>query len=520
VSAADFDPDGDAGSPPVRSEAALQFGIRTPHRVAARQPLPAARPCSGISAGAVAQLPLPVMVGEGRPSTDFVISAPQPTDSLPAPTATLRRECVLDNGASQHTLRGWCPGALRPMESGDGLIVRLKVTGGIVDVLLAERIAGWSSRWGNGLIDLSSRGNLQLRGLSFQHLPALHEALTEAGLLDDSEAGEAARNVVSSPLAGLDPAAVLDARPIVKSLEQRLATDASLHILPGKFGFAVDDGGLLGLAAVPADVQFVARRTADGPIFAICLAGAKRDCLGPCRPDAVADVGTALARVFLSLQKPPIRRMRDLVAALGAETIAREAGLALSSVPQTDRAALPSAFLRVHSLGTAGFLGLGLPFGRVAAGDFAILASSAATMGAHDLRLTPWRAILIPVPSVGRARMLSAKLDRRSFILDPEDPRRRIAACPGAPSCERSTTNVRDDAAHLAATFAGAPGSDSVIHISGCSKGCAHPRPAAVTLVGRDGRYDLVRNDVASGSPAERGLTLAQAMERMRGGAP
>ncbi len=415
-------------------------------------------------------------------------------------------------------LRGWCPGALRPMQSGDGLIVRLKLTGGIVNVPLAERIARWSSQWGNGQIDLSSRSNLQLRGLSLQHLSALHDALAEAELLDDSETGEATRNVVSSPLAGLDPVAVLDIRPIAKSLERHLANHASLHTLPDKFGFAIDDGGLLGLAAIPADVLFMACQTIAGPAFTINLAGAPRNCLGPCRPEMVAEVATALARVFLRLRTNSISRMRDLVATLGAETIAREAGLALSPVPHIDRRALPSAPLGVHLLGAAGFLGVGLPFGRITARDFAELASSAASMGAHDLRLTPWRAILIPVPSVGRARMLSAKLDRRSFILDPEDPRRRIAACPGAPSCERATTRVRDDAAQLAATFAGASGSDTVIHISGCAKGCAHPRAAAVTLVGREGRYDLMRNDVASGSPAERGLTLAQAAERMRGG--
>jgi precorrin-3B synthase len=457
------------------------------------------------------------MVGEGRPSTDFVISAPQPTDILPAPTATLRRECVLDNGASRYTVKGWCPGALRPMESGDGLIVRLKLTGGIVDVSLAERIARWSSQWGNGQIDLSSRSNLQLRGLTIQHLPKLHDGLADAELLDDNETGEAARNVISSPLAGLDPAAVLDIRPIVKSLEQRLVTDASLHTLPHKFGFAVDDGGLLGLAGVPADVLFVASQTVDGPAFTIHLHGAPRICFGPCRPETVAEAAAALARVFLRLRTNSIRRMRDLVDALGAETIAREAGLTPSSVPPTDRTA--SAFLGVHSLGTAGFLGLGLPFGRITSGDLIDLAYSAASIGGRDLRLTPRRAILIPVPSIGRARMLLAELNRHAFILDPEDPRRRIAACPGAPSCERATTDVRNDAAHLAATFAGASGSDTVIHISGCEKGCAHPRPAAVTLVGRDGRYDLVRNDVASGSPAERGLTLAQAVERVRGGA-
>ena len=84
---------------------------------------------------------------------------------------------------------------------------------------------------------------------------------------------KATRNVISSPLAGLDPAAVLDVRPIAKSLEQRLATDASLPTLPHKFGFAVDDGGLLGLAAIPADVLFVAfKRSMVRPLRSISTA--------------------------------------------------------------------------------------------------------------------------------------------------------------------------------------------------------------------------------------------------------
>ena len=210
--------------------------------------------------------------------------------------------------------------------------------------------------------------------------------------------------------------------------------------------------------------------------------------------------------------------MRDLVAALGAETIAREAGLALSSVPHTDRTALPSAFLGVHLLGTAGFLGLGLPFGRITAGDFADLASSAASMGAHDLRLTPWRAILIPVPSVGRARSCRRNwTDVHSFWI----PRTRDAASPPVRAPLPANGPRRGCGTMPPTLRPPSPGirSDTVIHISGCAKGCAHPCPAAVTLVGRDGRYDLVRNDVASGSPAERGLTLAQAVERMRGGA-
>jgi precorrin-3B synthase len=403
-------------------------------------------------------------------------------------------------------IRGWCPGALRPMPSGDGLIVRLKPSGGIVDTALAQRIAQWSRRWGNGQIDLSSRANLQLRGLSTEHLPALHDALAESGLLDSTEAGESVRNVITSPLAGLDPHAIIDVRPIAKSLEQRLTGDTSLHALPGKFGFAIDDSGLLALDEVPADIRFVA---CHGPAFTIHLAGAAHVPLGPCHADAVADVAATLAHTFLRHRE---RRMRDLVAAHGAEAIASEAELPHAPTPGPTRSAFP--ILGAHPLGSTGFLGVGLPFGRITAEHLAALASAAAAIGTQDLRLTPWRAILVPLPSLAAARALSAQLPTDAFILDPSDPRRRIAACPGAPACERATTPVRDDAASLAAAIA--PGSGIAIHISGCEKGCAHPRAAQITLVGRNGRYDLVRDGAPSDPPALRGLSIKQATEQMR----
>ena len=251
-------------------------------------------------------------------------------------------------------VRGWCPGALRPMESGDGLIVRLRISLGVVGIALAEEIARWSRRWGNGQIDLTNRGNLQLRGLSVRHLPELHDALAECGLLESSEASEAVCNVIASPLAGLDPAAVLDVRPIASALEKRLAGNASLHGLPGKFGFAIDDGGSLNLDDVAADIRFVARSTPDGPVFEIHLAGAPRDRFGPCRPDALVDVAEVLSRVFLRLRTgrhTGIRRMRGLVAACGSQAIGREAGLALVGSPHTARVVHPPRFPGCASIG-------------------------------------------------------------------------------------------------------------------------------------------------------------------------
>jgi sulfite reductase beta subunit-like hemoprotein len=275
----------------------------------------------------------------------------------------------------------------------------------------------------------------------------------------------------------------------------------------------------------------------------------------------LADAATALCLVFLDArrgQESRIRRMRDLVAARGTEAIGRAANLdqlgshhfhPRSALPERDRTEAKTSHTpppivivgldprishgRCRADGVAAnagsehddardapqavaFLGVGLPFGRMVAEDLAQLASAVAWAGGRELRLTPWRAILVAVPSVQAARALSTGLASHAFIFNPDDPRRRIAACPGAPSCECGTTRVRDDAASLAATIAAMPGNGTVLHVSGCEKGCAHPRKAAVTLVARCGRYDLILNGSASDVPAMQGLTQDQAADQIR----
>jgi precorrin-3B synthase len=110
--------------------------------------------------------------------------------------------------------------------------------------------------------------------------------------------------------------------------------------------------------------------------------------------------------------------------------------------------------------------------------------------------------LLIGVASHHAAR-LTAAAAQRGFVVDPRDPRRRIAACPGAPGCASGFIPARALAAalapslppHLAAT------SRVSLHISGCPKGCAHPGPAALTVVGAARGCGLVRDASARGAP-------------------
>ncbi len=420
-------------------------------------------------------------------------------------------------------VKGWCPGALRPMESGDGLIVRLKLTGGIVPLDLAAKIADWSKRWGNGQIDLTSRANLQIRGMTEADIEPLQDAMAAAGLLDVSSEGEAVRNVIASPLAGIDPDALLDIRPVVAALEARLTLDDRLHGLPAKFCWLVDDGGSFPLDDVRADVRFEA---ISATTFAVVLDGSDNGF----RPVSTNEVSNAAARIAIAFRLSGARRMRDhsdttaIAQAAGLKALARLSGRGwceasgegagdfkdISTLTLPSKATGPSLS---RAAGEGLFLaGVGLPFGRIAASDLLQLAKNAAAGGASELRLTPWRTILIPLPTHDSAQSLAEALSSGSFILDPGDPRLRVAACVGAPACPRATTDVRADAARLAALVR--PG--DLLHVSGCAKGCAHPRAAAVTLVGDGGAYNLVCGGSPGDQPVRTGLTVDKAEQELR----
>ena len=81
----------------------------------------------------------------------------------------------------------------------------------------------------------------------------------------------------------------------------------------------------------------------------------------------------------------------------------------------------------------------------------------------------------------------------------PDDPRLAVFACPGQPDCANASVMTRRDAARLAAAARPLLQTGGQIHVSGCAKGCAHPGPAALTLVGDDGAYRVV----VEGSPRD-----------------
>jgi len=87
-------------------------------------------------------------------------------------------------------------------------------------------------------------------------------------------------------------------------------------------------------------------------------------------------------------------------------------------------------------------------------------------------------------------------------ITDPLDARLRVMACTGSPGCPQAWQKTRKLARRLAPSVP----LGRTVHVSGCSKGCAHPGVADVTLTGTPRGFGLVRNGTAR-DPCERIFT-------------
>lgn len=403
--------------------------------------------------------------------------------------------------------KGWCPGALRPMETGDGLLARVRAPQARLSLDQAAALADAALRCGNGVIGLSARANLHLRGLGERTLPDLRARLEEAGLIDVDPEVERLRNVVLSPLDDIDPKALFDLGPSVMALETRLREDERLRRLPAKFGFVLDARGRLPLGDIDSDIRFEATR--DG-MLAVFLAG--EDALATeCALQETGDVAAQLGLAFLALAgagETAPRRMRALVERAGAAAVFSEAGCDTTSRARSPRRSSLRDALGAHAYGATAVIGAAAPFGEIDAGRFKALIEGARALGADSLRLTPWRAFLIASLEQSGAELLVGSMIELGFIVDADDPRLRIAACPGAPACMHGCRSVRDDAARWAATLP--KGDGVVLHISGCAKGCAKPAAAAATFTATATGYDLILGGRAADPPMRRNLSSAE----------
>lgn len=367
---------------------------------------------------------------------------------------------------SDPIIRGWCPGAHRPMMSADGLVVRVRPFRAELNAAQVAGLCDLAQRFGAGLIDLTSRANLQLRGVAEADHAGLLTALSGLGLLDADPALEARRNI-------LMPADWVPGDLTARLHDALIAALPGLPALPGKMGLALDTGATGQLGAGSADFRF--ERAADGGLIL------RAD--GAATGRAINEAGAMAALAGLT----------DWFTASGGLQAGRMARhLKTTALPAEWQGCAPRPDTGGPAIGPMGdgFV-LGLPFGQITA---AALAALMADSGARALRLLTGRRIWLR-----GATQLPA--DHGAVLTAPDAALLAVDACPGAPFCPQAAVETRALARRLAPLMAGRS-----LHVSGCAKGCARPRTAQITLIGRDGRFDLVQNGAPWDAPQRRGL--------------
>lgn len=356
-----------------------------------------------------------------------------------------------------------CPGALRVHRAADGPLARIRLPGGMIAPCQLDALAQAADDFAGGTLELTARGNVQLRAIT--DTAAVAAAVAAAGLLPSPD-HELVRNIVASPLSGRT-GGLLDVRPWVGRLDTAIQDDAELAALPGRFLFSIDDGtgDVSGLAA-DAGVQVL-----DDGRVALLLAG--RDTgVRPQAGDALAALVT-VARRF-SLERGNAWRIKELddVSALlaGYEITATER---LQVTPATRP---PVGWIGQDDGRVA--LGAAVPLGVLSTRQ----ARFVAAVGAPVV-ITPWRSLLVSDLTEGVADAALRVLAPLGLVFDGTSHWLDVGACVGSPGCARSRADVRADAAGaVRAGMVSGP-----VHYVGCERACGRPAHGQLLVAGAGG---------------------------------
>ena len=148
--------------------------------------------------------------------------------------------------------RGACPGLSAPMPTGDGLLVRLHPIGTIPLAAFAG-LCRAARRHGNGVIEITSRGSIQVRGLSKETAPQFAADIAALDIAADDGVP-----ILCNPLAGIDAEEIFDGATLTAELRRVLAGTALAKKLSAKVSVAIDGGGAIGLAKLAADIRLTA----------------------------------------------------------------------------------------------------------------------------------------------------------------------------------------------------------------------------------------------------------------------
>lgn len=401
--------------------------------------------------------------------------------------------------------RRWaCPGFFRMPETGDGGICRIKLPLGCVTPAQLRAIAEGARKFGNKIIELTNRCNFQIRGVLPGKETELSAHLLKAGLGPLTPKGDDIRNVMINPTAGFDRTTRIDTYEIGEKLLNLLQHHENYVSLSPKFAFYIDGGEETAYLDHAHDIWLSA---IDSEHFAFGFASSPhfhKDnmAVGQIKAEDALPFITASLDIFLKLQKnnADIQRFKHLFSHLTrlefAEMIEKKGIVIHSASGFHCRKTNPIAHLGTNTQIQPGFFYLSAmpPLGRMSPEKLEEIAALAESIShSEQLRLTPWRGLIIPHCNHEQATTSLKMLADLGFVASKENSYAHIICCAGAPFCRAAHSNTQRDATSLAQRLKGKK--FPPVHLTGCAKSCASTTPYPITLLAQsDGIYTLYQD--------------------------
>ncbi len=377
---------------------------------------------------------------------------------------------------------------------------RLRFHGGIVSAHQLRGLADLADGHAGGYADVTTRANLQLREIGPGSAAIVLETLHDLGVINRGSGADNIRNVTGSPTAGIDPAELIDVRPLCRRMHHYILEHPEMYGLPRKFNIAFDGGGTVSAVADTNDVGFYAVRMGEdfgfdpGVYFQLHLGGITghldfaQNTGVLLTPDECVPVAGAIVRAFIQHGDRTDRkraRLKYVLERLGVEGFLTETEQHLGRPLRRAAAPADAGRAKVDRWGHVGwhpqkqaglwYVGVTLPVGRLTAAQMRGLAEIAERYGSRGIRLTVWQNLLISdIAHRDRAAVEQALADL-GLSSSASSYRAGLVACTGNGGCKFAASNTKQDALDLAARLESSVPLDEPlnIHLTGCHHSCA-----------------------------------------------
>ncbi|TAG70268.1 MAG: ferredoxin--nitrite reductase [Oscillatoriales cyanobacterium] len=406
---------------------------------------------------------------------------------------------AMDATDREHRLK-WLGIFFRPVTPGK-FMMRLRLPNGVITSIL--------QRYGSdGSADITTRQNLQLRGIRIEDVPDIFRRLKEAGMTSVQSGMDNVRNITGSPVAGLDADELIDTWELANQVQDMITNSGEgnpeFSNLPRKFNIAIAGCRDNSVHAEINDIAFVPAYS-DGNIgFNVLVGGffsAKRcEAAIPLNvwasPSDVVDLCRAILTVYRD-RGPRANRQKSrlmwLIDELGIEqfraAVEKEVGRTLSPASPKDEIIWDKRdHIGIYAQKQSGlnYVGLHVPVGRLQAADLYDLARIAEVYGSGELRLTVEENVIVPNVPDSRLESLVKEPLLQRFSIDPAPLMRALVSCTGSKFCNfalietkaRSVAMIRELEAELSVP------KPVRIHWTGCPNSCAQPQVADIGLMG------------------------------------